>query len=77
MDAFLVAANAMNASASIFEALSDVDSKFSKIADKEYDVVSTEVKKWFKKLAVRPLSLYLASTDPFDVVVSPERGEDS
>ncbi|KAF8910676.1 hypothetical protein CPB84DRAFT_1646080, partial [Gymnopilus junonius] len=46
-----IAANAMNASANIFEALSDIDSKFSKVADKEYDSVSSEVKKWFKKLA--------------------------
>jgi len=45
-------ANAMNASANIFEALSDVDAKFVKIADKEYDSISAEVKKWFKKLAV-------------------------
>ena len=43
----------MNASATIFEALSDIDSKFAKIADKEYDAISGEVKKWFKKLAVR------------------------
>jgi len=42
----------MNASATVFESLSDVDSKFAKIADKEYDIVSAEVKKWFKKLAV-------------------------
>ncbi|KAF8968174.1 hypothetical protein BDZ97DRAFT_1755568 [Flammula alnicola] len=46
-----IAANAMHASATIFEALSDVDSKFAKVADKEYEFVSTEVKKWFKKLA--------------------------
>jgi hypothetical protein len=45
-------ANAMNISASIFETLSDIDSKFSKFVDKEYDTVSTEVRKWFKKLAV-------------------------
>ncbi len=45
-------ANALNASATIFEALSDIDSKFAKIADKEYDAISNEVKKWFKKLAV-------------------------
>lgn len=60
MDAPRLLANAMNASASIYEALSDIDSKFSKIADKEYDLVSAEVKKWFKKLAVShlyPLSL--------------------
>ncbi|KAJ7104096.1 hypothetical protein B0H15DRAFT_808473 [Mycena belliarum] len=46
-----IAANAMNASATIFDALSDIDSKFAKIADKEYDAISAEVKKWFKKLA--------------------------
>ncbi|KAF7374846.1 hypothetical protein MSAN_00370600 [Mycena sanguinolenta] len=46
-----VAANAMNTSATIFDALSDVDTKFAKIADKEYDGISAEVKKWFKKLA--------------------------
>jgi len=33
--------------------LSDIDAKFSKFADKECDVISAEVKKWFKKLAVR------------------------
>jgi hypothetical protein len=42
----------MNASAAIFDALSDIDAKFAKITDKEYDGISTEVKKWFKKLAV-------------------------
>ncbi|KAF9004001.1 hypothetical protein BDQ17DRAFT_1355311 [Cyathus striatus] len=46
-----VAGNAMNASATVFEALSDVDTKFAKIADREYDAISGEVKKWFKKLA--------------------------
>lgn len=48
----------MNASANIYEALSDIDSRFAKIADKEYDIISAEVKKWFKKLAVsqHPLS---------------------
>lgn len=47
-------ANALNTSATIFEALSEVDSKFAKLADKEYDGVSGDVKKWFRKLAVRP-----------------------
>ena len=45
--------NAFNASASVFEVLSDVDVKFSKFVDKECDVINGEVKKWFKKLAVR------------------------
>ncbi|KZT19230.1 hypothetical protein NEOLEDRAFT_984475 [Neolentinus lepideus HHB14362 ss-1] len=46
-----VAANALSSSAAIFEALSDVDTKFAKVADKECDGLSNEVKKWFKKLA--------------------------
>ncbi|KAF9445478.1 hypothetical protein P691DRAFT_777553 [Macrolepiota fuliginosa MF-IS2] len=46
-----IAGNAFNASANIFEALADVDAKFVKITDKEYDAISTEVKKWFKRLA--------------------------
>lgn len=47
----------MNVSASIFEALADIDSKFAKIADKEYDAISVEVKKWFKKLNVSSFPL--------------------
>jgi hypothetical protein len=46
----------MNTSAVVFEALSDIDSKFSKFADKEYDNISAEIKKWFKKLAVSECS---------------------
>ncbi|OBZ72236.1 hypothetical protein A0H81_07444 [Grifola frondosa] len=46
-----IPANALNTSATIFEALSEVDSKFAKFADKECDGISTEVKKWFKKLS--------------------------
>ena len=45
-------ANAFNASATIFESLVEVDSKFVKFADRECDNISAEVKKWFKKLAV-------------------------
>ncbi|KAI0654648.1 hypothetical protein C8Q70DRAFT_1058242 [Cubamyces menziesii] len=46
-----IPANALNATATIFEAMAEVDSKFAKYADKECDNVSAEVKKWFKKLA--------------------------
>jgi hypothetical protein len=46
------AGNALGASASVFEVLSDVDGKFSKFVDKECDAINGEVKKWFKKLAV-------------------------
>ncbi|CDO78041.1 hypothetical protein BN946_scf184724.g5 [Trametes cinnabarina] len=46
-----IPANALNASAAIFEAMSEVDTKFAKYADKECDAVSAEVKKWFRKLA--------------------------
>ena len=50
--------NAMYTSATLFEALAEVDAKFGKVADKEYDSVSTEVKKWFKRLAVSEYVLY-------------------
>lgn len=46
-----VAGNALNVSASIFDVLADVDAKFAKIADKECCSISSEMKKWFKKLA--------------------------
>jgi hypothetical protein len=46
-------ANALGACAVLLEALSDVDSKFAKLADKECESLSTDVRKWFKKLAVR------------------------
>lgn len=45
-------AKALHASATIFEVKSEIDSKFGKIVDKECDSISSEVKKWFKKLAV-------------------------
>ena len=49
-------ANVLNTSATIFETMSDVDSRFVKLADKECDSLSAEVKKWFKKLAVCSLT---------------------
>ncbi|KAF7979111.1 hypothetical protein HWV62_43319 [Athelia sp. TMB] len=58
-----IAANALIASANIFDVMADIDAKFSKIADKECDAISSEVKKWFKKLA-RCLSII--STDVVD-----------
>ncbi|KAL4064444.1 hypothetical protein V8B97DRAFT_332494 [Scleroderma yunnanense] len=45
------AANALSATATIFEVLAEVDGKFAKIAVKECTSMSAEVKKWFKKLA--------------------------
>ena len=53
-----VIGNAFGSSASLFDALSEIDSKFAKIADKECDAVTGEVRKWFKKLAVRALLLF-------------------
>jgi hypothetical protein len=50
--------NAFNASAVVFEVISDIDSKFAKIADKECDAVTGEVRKWFKRLSVRALSIW-------------------
>ena len=42
----------MAGSATIFDALFEVDTKYTKFADKEYDAIGAEVKKWFKKLVV-------------------------
>jgi hypothetical protein len=48
-----MAGNAFANSAGVFEVMCDVDAKFAKIADKDCDAVSGEVRKWFKKLTVR------------------------
>ncbi|KAH0833013.1 hypothetical protein J3R83DRAFT_11998 [Lanmaoa asiatica] len=47
----VLSANAFGASFIILEVLADVDSKFAKMAEKESHSVSSEVKKWFKRLA--------------------------
>jgi hypothetical protein len=46
-------ANALGASAALFDILADIDGRFAKLVDRECDAVSGDVKKWFKKLAVR------------------------
>lgn len=53
-------ANALNASATVFDSLCEVDTKFAKLVDSECEGISSEVKKWFKRLAVsrNPLSFY-------------------
>ncbi|TFK20301.1 hypothetical protein FA15DRAFT_673622 [Coprinopsis marcescibilis] len=45
-----VATHTFSASATIFETLAEVDTRYNKVVDKEYDGISVEVKKWFKKL---------------------------
>lgn len=47
-------ANTLNASASIFEVMSEINTKFGQIADKEFDNINSELKNWFKNLAVSP-----------------------
>lgn len=47
----IVVGNTLAASAVIFEVMTDIDTKFGKIADRECDNINSEVKKWFKKLA--------------------------
>ena len=47
-----VTGNALNVVAQLLDALAEVDTKFVKIADKECDEASNDVKKWFKQLAV-------------------------
>lgn len=58
-------ANALNTSAVMFETLFDVDAKFVKLADKECDSISAEIKKWFKKLAVSEIQLSGLKQHPF------------
>ena len=48
----------MNGSAIVFEVLREIDTKYTKFTDKEYDTISSEVKKWFKELVVSQF-LYL------------------
>jgi hypothetical protein len=60
-------ANAFGSCATLLEALSDVDNKFAKVSDKECEGLSSDIRKWFKKLAVwtspRPsLLLWLIDT---------------
>lgn len=42
----------MGAVATLFETLAEVDLKFVKIADRECETASNDLKKWFKRLAV-------------------------
>jgi rubrerythrin len=35
----------------MFESIAEVDTKYSKIIDKECESVSADIRKWFKKLA--------------------------
>lgn len=52
---FFGTGNALSAAALVLEALAEVDARFVKVADKECDAASSDLKKWFKKLAVSPL----------------------
>ncbi|KAL5526300.1 hypothetical protein ACEPAF_8023 [Sanghuangporus sanghuang] len=46
-----LAGNALSGVASLLESLAEIDAKFVKIIDKECEGVSSDLKKWFKKLA--------------------------
>ena len=48
----LYQANTFNASATLFETLVDVDTKFARFADHQSEDISNISKKWFKRLAV-------------------------
>lgn len=47
----MLLAKAFGSASAIFEAIVEVDTKFSKVIDKECEAVSAEIRKWFKKLA--------------------------
>ncbi|KAG8906838.1 hypothetical protein FRB99_006013 [Tulasnella sp. 403] len=44
-------ANAFASAGAMFEILADVDGKFSRVCEREYEGLSAELKKWFKKMA--------------------------
>lgn len=52
----------MLASANIFDALGEVDTKFARIIEKEYESISNEIRKWFKRLAVSVRCTRLSET---------------
>ena len=57
----------------MLESLAEVDAKFVKVVDKECEVTSNDLKKWFKKLAVRNTNI---GTNGFTNEIT-EGGEDS
>ena len=50
--------NAMSLISGLLDSLSDVEMRFVKIADRECESASSELKRWFKKLAVSTLRTY-------------------
>ncbi|KAG9002494.1 hypothetical protein FRB90_011376, partial [Tulasnella sp. 427] len=44
------AANMFSSAATIFEGVGEVQAKFGKICEREYEALSSELKKWFKKM---------------------------
>lgn len=44
------AANMFSAAATIFEGVGEVQGKFARICEREYEALSSELKKWFKKM---------------------------
>lgn len=45
-------ANAFTAAATMLDAVSEIDIKFARLCEREYEGLSAELKKWFKKMAV-------------------------
>lgn len=66
--------NGLTTVASAFETLSEAEARFVKTADRECEGSSNEIKKWFKKLAVRYFAYFARPSSTNDPVCS-ERGE--
>jgi hypothetical protein len=47
-------AKVFSASSLIFDSVSEVDSKYSKLVEREYESCTQDLKKWLKKLKVCP-----------------------
>lgn len=63
--------NALTLVSGLLESFSEAETRFVKVADKECEGVSGELKKWFKKLAVRFVAI-VSMTDidliHFDII---------
>lgn len=44
--------NALSASAWVLDSLNEADSKYARAIEREYETLSADLRKWFKKLAV-------------------------
>lgn len=64
--------NGLTTVASAFETLSEAEARFVKTADRECEGSSNEIKKWFKKLAVRHFAYFERPSSTNELCVQKE-----